>query len=268
MKLTVCTLCCLCCFAVFISTGCRGTVSTGLNDTTAVSISGEPETSSESTATNIPENLTIENNAVVKRGDWGAYYVCDYSTDNYFIAYMQISNVTTASENKAYIDEAIKEYNSEVSSGREISPNNENQNLEYAVADVNLYIPTGQNVKDYIGVPLPLSISLKGNGSWKDKSGNTYEFKGIKGNGLPETNNERNFYSFISEIMKENHKFSAGDYCQTKIIYSIIKDVATPYSFEFKYPVPSEKNDKTDYNNISFEVNQLIPFNSVDNSDI
>ena len=263
-------ICLGCCLSILVTSGCgilpfscerdREMSEIGIEEMTQTPIPAtevqttKPETINNSAKLNelgIPNNLKVENNAVVKRGDWGAYYVCDYSTDNYFIAYMQISNVTTASENKAYIDAAIKEYNSEVSSGREISPNNESQNLEYAVADVNLYIPTGQNVKDYIGVPLLHSVSIKGNGDWKDNSGNTYEFKGIKGNGLPETNNERNFYSLISEIMKENQKFSAGDYCQTKIIYSIIKDVATPYSFECSYQAPSNESN---YNKITFEL--------------
>lgn len=258
MKPTVCSLCCICCFALIITTGCRSSFSTSVNDTTAVSVLRESETLSESTSTNIPENLTVKNNSIVKREDWGAYYVCDYNKDNYFTVYMQISNITTSSENIAYIEEAIKEYNSEVSSGRKISLSNEDKNLEYAVADVNLYIPKGQNINDYIGVPLSQSVSIKGEGDWKDKNGNIYQFKGIKGYGLPESSNEHNFYSFICEIMKCNQKFSEGDYCQTKIIYSIIKDVVTPYSFQFQYPIPSEKNNKDDYNRITFEISKVI----------
>ena len=250
-------ICIGCCIAVICTAGCSLNFSfpPRTEETTESIVSGNEESAANTTepqtvepettpANNsavqnqlgIPSNLKIENNTTVKKGEWGAFYVWDYDTNSAFTVYMKVDKVTTASEDSNYVTSSMEEYNKEVSESRQLTDKDleKYKNVEYAVADVSLYIPSGQRVKDYIGVPLPLSINLKGNGSWKDKSGTTYIFT-----------------SNVQKQKQGDKKFSAGDSCQTKIIYPILMDTTTPYGFECSYQTPSNDGN---YNKIIYEL--------------
>lgn len=247
-------ICIGCCFAVLVTSGCsffpfpregeRDELIFSTEVPTEQIITTEPQTTEAETTNGsmklselgIPDDIKVENNTTVKRGDWGAYYVWDYDTDSAFTVYMKVDKVTTASEDSKYVKSSMEEYNKEVSESRQLTDEDlkNYKNVEYAVADVNLYIPAGQNVKNYMGVPLPLSISLKGNGSWKDKSGTTYIFT-----------------SNVQKQKQGDKKFSAGDTCQTKLIYPILMDTTTPYGFECSYQTPSNDGN---YNKIIYEL--------------
>ncbi len=246
-------ICLGCCLSILVTSGCgifpfsrerdREISEIGIEETTQTPIpttevqTTEPETVNNSAKLNelgIPNNLKVENNASIKKGDWGAFYVWNYDTDSVFTVYMKVDKLTAASDDSNYVNSSIAEYNKGMSESRQLTNEDLNKNVEYAVADVSLYIPAGQNVKDYIGVPLPLSVNIKGNGSWKDESGMTYIF----------TTN-------VYKEKQDDKKFSAGDSCQTKLIYPILKKTTTPYNFECSYQTPS--ND-SNYNKITFEL--------------
>lgn len=250
-------ICIGCCVAVICTTGCSWSfnipprteetteyVTSGIEESTTSateSQAAEPETTTANSSAalsqlGIPNDLKVENNATITKGNWGAFYVWNYDTDSAFTVYMKVDKVTTASEDSKYVKSSMEEYNKEVSESRQLTDEDlkNYKNVEYAVADVNLYIPAGQNVKNYMGVPLPLSISLKGNGSWKDKSGTTYIFT-----------------SNVQKQKQGDKKFSAGDTCQTKLIYPILMDTTTPYGFECSYQTPSNDGN---YNKITFEL--------------
>lgn len=247
-------ICIGCCVAVLVTSGCsffpfpreggRDELILSTEVPTEQIITTEPQTTEAETTNGsmklselgIPDDIKVENNTTVKRGDWGAFYVWNYDTDSTFTVYMKVDKVTTASEDSKYVKSSMEEYNKEVSESRQLTDEDlkNYKNVEYAVADVNLYIPAGQNVKNYMGVPLPLSISLKGNGSWKDKSGTTYIFT-----------------SNVQKQKQGDKKFSAGDTCQTKLIYPILMDTTTPYGFECSYQTPSNDGN---YNKITFEL--------------
>lgn len=233
----------ICCVAVLSTTGCRlflpregerDSIVSGNDSSLSMQIESSSEdthrveTSEDSDTLNrygIPLNLEVEDGKIISRGDWGAYYKWDYTTNVPFKVYMQIESVTTNSENSSYVKRTIQEYNNALSESnvkhRYLSEDDLKDGLEYAVIDVNVYIPKGQAVSDYNGVPLPLNLNIKGDGSWKDKDGNICIFT-----------------TTVNDFKIVDNKFSAGDYCHTKLIYSIIKDTPTSYGLEGSYQIP------------------------------
>lgn len=234
----------ICCVAVLSTTGCRlflpregerDSIVSGNDSSSSMQIESSSEdthrveASEDSDTLNrygIPLNLEVEDGKIISRGDWGAYYVWDYTTNAPFKAYMQIDSVTTNSENNSYVKRTIQEYNKSMLSDSNIKLLNSDDledGLEYAVIDVNVYIPKGQKVSNYSGVPLPLNYRIKSDGSWKDKDGNICIFT-----------------TTVNKIINKDKKFSAGDYCRTKLIYSIIKDTPTSYGLECNYQTPQK----------------------------
>lgn len=238
--------CVLCCVAVVFTAGC----SWGLNlhprheEPTEIDyvITGTESSTNDATEalpttdlgdTTPPRNLEVKDGSVVEMGGWGAYYVWNYDTNKLFTTYMRVSGVTTESADKAYVKAAIDEFNTEMGGNRKINIDDIEDGLEYAVVDVNLVIPEGQDVKDYDGAPLPLTIRLKADGSWKDANNHTYIFT-----------------TSLDKIKLRDKKISSGHQCNTKMIYKIIKNTPTPYSLECSYQTPI----KDKYGEITFRL--------------
>lgn len=149
-------------------------------------------------------NTSLETPAPM--GTWVSYKVKDYSAETLFNAELRITDVVKESEDSYYVNEVLKEYND--SHYLKIDVSDMSSKIELVVADIDVRIPSTEDVEGYYGYPLPLSFGIdKPDGvSYKDKDGDSVIFT-----------------TSVYELDDTDEVYSAGDVTHTKVIYAMVK---------------------------------------------
>lgn len=141
------------------------------------------------------------------RGNFVLYTVRNYSTDSLFNATARITNVTTDTDDKEYVDKAIENYNTKKSILK-IDRNKLNSAYcEYVVADIEIKIPNGESVMGFTGNIEPLSYSIE------KPSGVSYQ---------TEDGDSIIFTTSVAQL-NDDVSVSAGDTVKTQVIYAMVK---------------------------------------------
>ena len=163
-------------------------------------------------------SVTTNNNPAPK-GEWVTYLVKDKSTGNYFKTEIRITDVKTESDDSDYVNSIVNRYNSE-NNVNAFDKKSLPSCCEFVVADVDVHIPSSEDVEKYKGVPVPLSYSVA------KPDGVTYTPKDSEGNNIM-------FETFIGSI-DDSAVVSSGDTVHTQVIYAMFKGFKN-YSINISY---------------------------------
>lgn len=168
------------------------------------------------------EGITTNNNPAPK-GEWVSYLVKDASTDNYFKTKIRVTDVKTESDDSAYVNSIVNKYNSE-NNVNAFDKKSLPSCCEFVVADIDVYIPSSEDVEKYKGIPVPLSYSVA------KPDGVTYTSKDGEGDNIV-------FKTFIGSIDDGSAVVSSGDTVHTQIVYAMFKGFKN-YSINISYAQP------------------------------
>lgn len=167
-------------------------------------------------------SVTTNNNPAPK-GEWVTYLVKDRATGNYFKTEIKVTDVKTESDDSDYVSSIVNKYNSENSVNafdKESLPSC----CEFVVADVDIRIPSSEDVEKYKGIPVPLSYRVA------KPDGVTYASKDGEGDNIV-------FETFIGSIDDDSVVVSSGDTVHTQMVYAMFKDFKN-YSINISYAQP------------------------------
>lgn len=167
-------------------------------------------------------SVTTNNNPAPK-GEWVAYLVKDRATGNYFKTEIRVTDVKTESDDSDYVSSIVDKYNSE-NNVNAFDKNSLPSVCEFVVADVDIRIPSSEDVEKYKGIPVPLSYRVA------KPDGVAYASKDGEGDNIV-------FETFIGSIDDDNAVVSSGDTVHTQMIYAMFKDFKN-YSINISYTQP------------------------------
>lgn len=181
---------------------------TEIDDNIIPTVTEAPAVASEPSK---PESVIVESGTTADkpapRGSFVSYTVRNYSTDSLFEATARITNVTTDTDNKEYVDKAIENYNTKKSILKIDRDKLNSAYCEYVVADIEIKIPNEESVTGFTGNVEPLSYSIE------KPSGVSYQ---------TEDGNRLIFTTSVAQL-KDDVSVSAGDTVKTQVIYAMVK---------------------------------------------
>lgn len=167
-------------------------------------------------------SVTTNNNPAPK-GEWVTYLVKDVSTGNYFKTEIRVTDVKTESDDSDYVNGIVNKYNSE-NNVNAFDKKSLPSCCEFVVLDVDVRIPSSEDIEKYKGIPVPLSYSVA------KPDGVTYTPKDGKGDNIM-------FKTFIGSIDNDSVVVSSGDTVHTQMVYAMFKGFKN-YSINISYAEP------------------------------